>query len=186
MHGDERRLRLRERLAERFAEGFADDVAAEVVAGDDVGALYALATQPAGELPRPLRHKVLWRAAYVLERILFTAPERFAPFRERFLKEDFAACTDPGARRSFAKMAARLLRDGMPDDDALERIASAAAEWAAAPETKIAVRIWAMEILDGCRDRIGWIGPAREDLLAMFSEEASPAIAARMRRWKKG
>lgn len=177
-------LRLRTRLAERFAEGFADDVAAEVLASDGVGALYLLATRPAEELPRPLRHKVLWRAAYVLERILFIAPERFEPFRERFLANDFAACADPGARRSFAKMAAHLLDKGLPDDATLERVATAAAGWAAAPETKNAVRIWAMEILGRCRERLEWVDGVREDLLFILADDPSPAIVSRMKKWR--
>lgn len=181
---DERLSGLRARLAERFAEGFADDMAAEVLAADAVGALYFLATCPAEELPRPLRHKVLWRAAYVLERILFTAPKRFEPFRERFLAGDFAACTDPGARRSFAKMAVHLLDKGLPADAALERIATAAAEWAAAPETKNAVRIWAMEILDRCRKRLAWVDGVREDLLVILADDPSPAIVSRMKKWR--
>lgn len=170
-----------------FYAHFADKVAARVLAEGDWTMLYETAVAPPASLSAALRHRTAFRGAYVLERIYFLGPERFALFAERFCRTDFPACADPGARRSLAKIMAHLLRTVVPDDATLERIAACAAQWAIDPKTKIAVRIWCVEILRLCRERCPWIGELWDDLLEALSHDASPAIAARMRNsWKKG
>ena len=168
-------------LAGRFYPRFADRMAAEVLAADAVGLLYDLATEPEA-LPRAVRHKVVWRGAYVLERIFFTRPEAFAPYAARFCSRDFAACADPGARRSFAKTMAALLRADEVAPEELDRIAEAAAEWTLDPATKTAVRVWALEILNRCRSRVEWVAASWDDLLAAATLRSSPGVLCRLRR----
>ncbi len=169
-----------------FCRHFADKTAARVLAEGDLAMLYETAVAPPASLSAAMRHRAAFRGAYVLERIYFSEPERFAPFAERFCRTDFPACANPGARRSLAKIMAHLLRTAAPDDATLERIAACAAQWAIDPKTKIAVRIWCVEILRLCRERCPWIGELWDDLLATLSHDASPAIAARMRNgWKE-
>lgn len=168
-------------LAGRFRPHFADRMAAEVLAAGAVGLLYDLATTPEA-LPRAVRHKVVWRGAYVLERIYFSAPEAFRPYAERFCSRDFASCADPGARRSFAKTMAALLRADEVAPERLERIAEAAAEWMADPATKTAVRVWTLEILNRCRSRVGWVAETWDDLLAAAMRRPSPGLLCRLRR----
>ncbi len=170
-----------------FFAHFADKAAARVLADGDLAMLYETAVAPPASLSAALRHRAAFRGAYVLERIYFSEPERFAPFAERFCRTDFPACADPGARRSFAKIMAHLLHTVVPDDETLERIAACAAQWTIDPKTKVAVRIWCVEILRRCRERCPWIGELWDDLLATLSHDASPAIAARLRNgWKAG
>ena len=57
-------------LSERFYGNFADETARLVRDADAVALLYETATSPHPELPKPIRRKVLFRGAYVLERIV--------------------------------------------------------------------------------------------------------------------
>ena len=96
-------------LSERFYGNFADETARRVRDAGAVDLLYGVATAPHPELPKPVRQKVLFRSAYVLERIWFGAPEVFMPHAEEFCRQDFAACANASARRHFGKIMADLL-----------------------------------------------------------------------------
>lgn len=172
-------------LSEPFSENFAERMAERVLREDAVGLLYGLVTD--GEsLSRAVRHKVLFRGAYVLETLYFADPGSFAPYLDAFCSRDFAACADPSARRHFGKIMAHVLRDYTPDAGALERIAGSAAEWAVDPGTKVAVRCWAMEVLMLCRGRVDWVSEVWEDMLEALAHDASPGIACRLRKsWKR-
>ena len=103
-------------LAARFCEDFAETMARRVLEADAVATLYTVATGPAGSLPRPLRAKVAFRSAYVLERLYFRAPERFMPHADLFCERDFAAASGMSARRHFGKIMADLLLRFRPSD----------------------------------------------------------------------
>lgn len=173
-------------LAKPFYENFAERMAVRVQQEQAIGLLYGLITQDDPSLSRAVRHKVLFRGAYVLETLYFAHPESFTPYLEAFCECDFAACADPSARRHFTKIMAHVLRDYTPDAEALERIAASAAEWAVDPQMKVAVRIWAMEVLALCRDRVDWVPDVWEDMLETLAHDASPAIANRLRKsWRQ-
>lgn len=107
------------------------------------------------------------------------------PHAETFCRRDFPACGDPSARRHFAKIMADLLCRVHPDPDVLERIAGAAAEWAVDPAAKVAVRVWAVEVLKRCRGRVAWVDEIWDDLLETQALTASPGIESRLRRsWR--
>lgn len=168
-----------------FGAQFADRAASVVLRADAVERLYALAAEPCEELPTPIRHKVLFRGAYVLERIYFGARDRFEPFVDRFCRVDFHACTDPGARRHFGKIMADLLARLSPAPEVWNSIADTAAEWAVDPAAKVAVRIWALDILKTCRAHVPWVAESWDDLLETQLDAASPGILARVRNsWK--
>lgn len=169
-------------LSGRAGENFAGEMARRVVEADAVAALYAVATDPAAVLPRPLREKVAFRSAYVLERLYFRWPERFMPHAERFCERDFAAASGMSARRCFGKIMADLLRRFRPSDEVVERIAEAAAEWLADPSSPVAVKVWAFEVLEHCRGRVAWVDESWSDLLDLFARNATPGITCRLRR----
>ena len=125
-------------LSERFHGNFADETARRVRDAGAVDLLYAVATAPHPELPGPVRQKVLFRGAYVLERIYFDAPEAFMPRAESFCRVDFAACANASAQRHFGKIMADLLGRYAPEPGDLERIAETAAGWVVSPEAKVA------------------------------------------------
>ena len=168
-----------------FRSDFAATEARRVVAENAVALLYELATDPPASLPRVLRERAAFRAAYVLEWIFFAEPALFEPFRLHFCCDDFPRCRYAGARRHFAKMMAHLLPAVTLDEESLGRIAEAAAQWAIDPATRVAVQIWCVEILKQCRTCCAWVDEVWEDLLTTLSTDASPAIAARMRNsWR--
>lgn len=172
-------------LSERFYENFADEAARRVLDADAAEMLYAVVTSPPAELPAPVRHKVLFRGAYVLERIYFGSRELFMPCAEAFCRRDFPACTDASAQRHFGKIMADLLTRYDPGRDALDAIAETAAGWAVDPASKVAVRVWAVEILKHCRGRIGWVAEVWEDIVEALAHDATPGIRSRMRKsWR--
>ena len=145
-------------LSERFHGNFADETARRVRDAGAVDLLYAVATAPHPELPGPVRQKVLFRGAYVLERIYFDAPEAIM---------------------------ADLLGRYAPEPGDLERIAETAAGWAVSPEAKVAVKVWAVEVLKRCRERVGWVAESWDDIVETVALDATPGIESRMRKsWK--
>ena len=164
-------------LSERFHGNFADETARRVRDAGAVDLLYAL--------PGPVRQKVLFRGAYVLERIYFDAPEAFMPRAESFCRVDFAACANASAQRHFGKIMADLLGRYAPEPGDLERIAETAAGWAVSPEAKVAVKVWAVEVLKRCRERVGWVAELWDDIVETVALDATPGIESRMRKsWK--
>ena len=172
-------------LSERFYSDFADTVARRVRDAGAVGLLYEVVTSRYEGLPRAVRHKVAFRGAYVLEKIYFDAPDSFMPYAGLFCRTDFPACADPSARRHFAKVMADLLGRYAPESGDLERIAETAAGWAVSPEAKVAVKIWAVEVLKRCRERVGWVAESWDDIVETVALDATPGIESRMRKsWK--
>ena len=172
-------------LSERFHGNVAAETARRVRDAGAVDLLYAVATAPHPELPGPVRQKVLFRGAYVLERIYFDAPEAFMPRAESFCRVDFAACANASAQRHFGKIMADLLGRYAPEPGDLERIAETAAGWAVSPEAKVAVKVWAVEVLKRCRERVGWVAELWDDIVETVALDATPGIESRMRKsWK--
>lgn len=163
-----------------------EEVACAVCDSDSVETLYELVAESAPALPREDWRRLQFRGACALERILFERPDLFAPCFDRFCRRDFPACDDEGMKRIFGKMMARLLIDYRPEDTLLERIAETAARWAVEPRAKVAVRVWAVEVLLQCRGRVPWLEEIEQELLEAVGRDASPGIAARMRRrWRR-
>ena len=172
-------------LSERFYSDFADTVARRVRDAGAVGLLYEVVTSRYEGLPRAVGHKVAFRGAYVLEKIYFAAPDAFMPFAGAFCDRDFPACTDRSAQRHFAKIMADLLGRYAPEPGDLERIAETAAGWAVSPEAKVAVKVWAVEVLKRCRERVGWVAELWDDIVETVALDATPGIESRMRKsWK--
>lgn len=172
-------------LSERFHGNFADETVRRVRDAGAVDLLYEVATAPHPELPGPVRQKVLFRGAYVLEQIYFDAPEAFMPRAESFCRVDFAACANASAQRHFGKIMADLLGRYAPEPGDLERIAETAAGWAVSPEAKVAVKVWAVEVLKRCRERVGWVAESWDDIVEAVALDATPGIESRMRKsWK--
>ena len=169
-------------LQARFCDRFADIVAGRVLAADAVGVLYRVATPPPVMLPAAMRHRVLFRSAYVLERTYFTARSRFLPYAEDLCRRAFPECRDASAKRCFGKIMSDLLGTAHPDAPTLERIAETAADWAVDPASKVAVRVWAVEVLKQCRERVEWVAGAWNDVVEAQTRGATPGIASRLRR----
>ena len=69
---------------------------------------------------------------------------------------------------------------------ALERIAESAAEWAVDPGSKVAVKVWAVEVLCRCRDGVGWVAESWDDIVEAVAANATPGLACRLRKsWRR-
>ena len=169
-------------LAERRTAHSTDELADRVRRDDAIGMLYALVSNPVQGLSGTERHRLLFQGGYVLERIYFTDRSAFQPCIEDFCRRGFPGCEDPSLRRLFGKIMADLLARSCPEAEVLEHIAETAADWATDPQAKVAVRIWAVEILKRCRGRVGWGEEIWEDLVESLAIGATPGIESRMRR----
>lgn len=53
------------------------------------------------------------------------------------------------------------------------------------PEAKVAVKVWAVEVLKRCRERVGWVAESWDDIVETVALDATPGIESRMRKsWK--
>ncbi len=167
-----------------YYENYAVTLTKEVIKlNGGVAALYSLATDNSLNLPKPQKEKAMFRSAYTLEYIYFHHHSLFKPFELQFF-EDFPKTINPSVRRLFAKMMvshlSKLKNCATPEQ--LEAIAQSAAEWVADSKTRVAVKVWAMEILKILRDEILWINEIWTDLVEILKSNATPAIECRMRR----
>lgn len=161
------------------------EAARKVCEAKAVGTLCELVTGEMAALPKSLRHTLFARGAYVLETAYFADRAAFAPYAGDFCRRGFPACSDASARRHFGKIMADLLGRSRSDRQTLERIAATAADWIVDPAAKVAVRVWAMEVLKHCRGRVDWVDECWPDLVEMLTVGASPGIESRIRRcWR--
>ncbi len=168
----------------KFYADFAALAAAQVIEMGAVQELYALATERVEILPTAKKRTVVWRSGYIVEYIYFNHRELFEPFREQFMS-DFTSCTNQSSMRSFSKMMADILKYHLPTAEQQETIAVCAAEWVVNPKVKVAVKVWSMSILQTLRPNIEWIEEMWEDVETMLTNNATPAIAVRLKRgWK--
>ena len=49
----------------------------------------------------------------------------------------------------------------------------------------MAVKVWALDVLDRCRGRVAWVAETWDDLLETLAREATPGIACRVGRYRK-
>lgn len=170
-------------LLRNFYKNFAAETAERVIANGDMHQLYLLATGDTPLLTKPEKEKAVFRAAYVLEYIYFTERDLFAPYKERFFT-DFPKTTNSSAKRHFTKMMRHLLEQEKPDKEHCHKIAEAAATWIIEPKTRVAVKIGAVEVLRVLRDEVEWVDELLPQILEQISQEASPGIIVRLKRWK--
>ena len=51
---------------------------------------------------------------------------------------------------------------------------------------KVAVKIWAVEVLKHCRRRVGWVQEVWDDIVETMAHDATPGIEVRMRKnWRE-
>jgi len=64
-------------------------------------------------------------------------------------------------------------------------LAETVALWATAPRTRVAVQIWAFEILLLLREKAHITNETIGYLLEILIQDSSPAIKCRLKKWKK-
>jgi hypothetical protein len=108
------------------------------------------------------------------------------------LKEDFveliAQIKNESAKRHFGKIVTAVLKNNLLDFsvEEFELLAQTTMLWAVAPQARVAVQIWAFEIMLLLRKRTSIEVETINALLEIFTQASSPAMRCRIRRWKKG
>lgn len=178
-------IRLKELLLTRFCENFAAQMAAVVVDEELVGDLLPVVTGVQDlHLSHTDRKKVRFRAAYILETVYFNYPRSFAPYKNRLI-DDFMVITSESAKRHYGKIVYHILNCGeIPGADKCSDIARTCVLWATEPKVRVAVVIWAMEILLLLCPRVDWVQEVVDELLDTLSRNPTPAMTVSLRRWR--
>ena len=127
-----------------------------------------------------------FRAAYALETAFFRHPETFAPFYGRFVS-DFSKAVHPSVHRHYGKIVAWLLkrkkvRLSVPET---ERLAETACLRLVDETSKVAVRVWALEILDLLAPQVEWVADELPAIAERLSLDPSPALLCRLKKRRK-
>lgn len=174
---------LIEILTEQFYENFANAVATRVLENDAFETLFRLNIDcDKLKVKKSIRDKIAFRSSYVLETIYFADKECFAKFQNEFF-EHFPLITNGGMMRHYAKICADLLNRGVrPTNE--ESIAKACLSWVLDPKVRVAVKIWAVEILVSIKDRVELVREVLPEIIDVLSSSSMPALECRIRSWK--
>jgi len=124
--------------------------------------------------------QVGFRAAWALEKAYFEEPEAFRPYLPRFLN-DFLRTENRSVQRSYGKMLAHILKEGLlsPTPPEKEAIVAVCFDRLIDPGTPIAVQIWCMTILEYLSPLEAWADEALRDILRERSTSDSPGLRNR-------
>ncbi|MCL2290924.1 MAG: hypothetical protein FWC34_09535 [Bacteroidetes bacterium] len=132
------------------------------------------------------REQIAFRSAYLLETLYFKDKNILL-----FLKDDFiellSIITNESAKRHFGKILTDLLKNNVLifSEDEYELLAETVASWVVAPRTRVAVQIWAFEALLLLRKKAQIGNETIGYLLEILTQDSSPAIKCRLKKWKK-
>lgn len=172
------------RLLNHFYTDFAASEAKVVIEKGEIEQLYLFATGILSEdLPKTKQKVITFRAAYILEYIYFNHNALFKPYKEAFFT-DFPNTTNNSAKRHFTHIMRDILSKETPQRDICNNIAEACVEWIIEPKVRVAVQIGAIEILILLKKEVDWIEESLPMILEPITRNPSPAIMARLRRWR--
>lgn len=127
---------------------------------------------------------VPFRASYALERAFLKAPERFAPYYDRFVR-DFRTVTHHSVWRHYGKIMALLLKKKKLgfDEDTARQIAETALVRLVDESVPVGARVWSLDILYYLRGRVGWIDAELPAVIDDLKTAPTPAMLSRLRRY---
>lgn len=126
-----------------------------------------------------------FRSAYILEYAYFMNRELLLSNRERFFNL-FAQITNESAKRHFSKIAADMIsRDrSIIDESSSQVVATACVDWIMNRDTKVAVKVWAVETILLLRDKVEWLDQVLDDVYEELTSNPTPGMITRLRGWK--
>ncbi len=126
-----------------------------------------------------------FRAAYVLDNVYFFDNKYFNEYYELFF-DIFPFIKNGSTKRHFAKIAANILIENVYqiEKSKKEIIAGTCLDWVASPKVKVAVKVWAVEVLIVLKEEFEWIDDALRELLYDLSLNPTPGIKVRLKKWK--
>lgn len=166
------------------AGNFAQVNSSVIVTQGGVDKLYDIAMEKyRNTLGKSEYNKLLFRSAYILESVYFDYPNEFKPFIIKFFT-DFSNSKNQSAHRHFTKIMSHLLNHSKPPKELSDQIARACVEWITEQGVRVAVQIWAMEVLIQLYAEVWWLQMSLYDLLEILRANPSPAMQVRLRQWK--
>jgi len=135
---------------------------------------------------RTEREQVAFRSAYLFETLYFKNKNILLFFKDDFA-ELLSMITNESVKRHFGKILTDLLKNNILNfsENEYDLLAETVASWAVAPHTRVAVQIWAFEILLLLREKANISEETISYLLEILAQDSSPAMKCRLQRWKK-
>jgi len=132
------------------------------------------------------RQQIVFRCAYILEKIYFADPE-IINHQELGFVQLCLIVKNKSAMRHFSKIIAHALQKRILILTAYERdqIIEALAAWAADPSIRVAVKVWVFECFLELQKESE---TAKEVLVALwdlFSQNPTPGMIVRLKQWHK-
>ena len=166
-----------------FGMNFAETWAEQVVLSQSLPTLWKLIEEaPQLSLAKPDLGKLQFRSAYILEAVYFKNPGLFSPYLPSFF-ELFSTVTNGGMRRHFAKIGCHIIQKGYQPCQ-IDAIATSCADWIIDPQTKVAVKAWALDMLLELSKTKKWVKDLFPEIVASLSTNPSAGIIVRLRRVK--
>lgn len=122
--------------------------------------------------------RVAFRASWALEWAYFHNRELFVPHLETFFG-NYLRADNPSVHRHYTKMLCDMMRRGLfvPDDAQAEQIAEKTFDLLIGETTKVAVRVWSVEVLYELMPKIDWIGEHLAEVMRRQMETINtPAV----------
>ncbi len=127
--------------------------------------------------------RVAFRAAWSMEAAYFACPHDFDPYIPQFI-EDFPQVRNPSVHRHYTKIMRELLRRRAVrlTDEQAEQVAEFCFDRLIGPDTKVAVKVWAADVLMLLIPQLEWIGEHLGDILRGQMEGGSPGMVGHGRK----
>lgn len=126
----------------------------------------------------------VFRISWALEAAYCLDKDAFGSHVDRFF-DIYITSQNSSLQRVFTKMLCDLMRRGVfvPSSQQEEQIASKSFDMLLDPTTKVAIKVWCIELLCDLRQRHRWIDENLEEVIRAFSleEECAPAMSAKAR-----
>lgn len=125
--------------------------------------------------------KIAFRSSWALEKAYASHKKYFADnFSGTFIGQ-YLKSGNGSVDRSYSKILCDMLRRKLiePGTETLDKIAVKAFDLLIGPDTKVAVKVWAMEILFDLAGRFAWIDEHLEDVVRgeLGKESSTPAMS---------
>lgn len=132
------------------------------------------------------RQQIVFRSAYIFEKLYFVHPEILIHPKLNFLELVFIVKNE-SAMRHFSKIIADALERGiirLTEQDEFQLL-SVLTLWCTDPKIKVAVKVWAFESIMILSKKNNTAQECLRGIMDLFLENPGPAIRSRMKKWHK-
>jgi hypothetical protein len=132
------------------------------------------------------RQQIVFRSAYIFEKLYFANPEILLHPKLNFLELVFIVKNE-SAMRHFSKIIADALERGIIKLTEQEefQLLSVLTLWCTDPKIRVAVKVWAFESIMQMSKKNNTAQECLRGILDLFLEDPGPAIRSRMKKWQK-